>query len=73
MLPTKIAKQLSRRVAEQWQRWLVAGWPKTSHSENKSDGTVELENRRYLAMATPRKGFPFYNSTESNDHPNRPR
>jgi hypothetical protein len=46
--------------AEQRKRWLVVGWPKTSRSEkNKSGGTVELESRRDLAMATLREGFPF--------------
>jgi hypothetical protein len=43
----------------------VAGWPKTSRRENKSGGTVELESRRDLAMATSRKGFPFYSSKET--------
>jgi hypothetical protein len=71
MLPMKIANNSLGEWAEQWQRWLVAGLPKTSQSENKSDDTVERENRRDLAMATPRKGFHFYNSTESNGHPNR--
>jgi hypothetical protein len=66
----RLPNNLLGEWAEQWQRWLVAGWPKTSQSENKSDDTIELENRRDLAMATPRKGFPFYNSTESNGHPN---
>jgi hypothetical protein len=37
-------------------------WPK---GKIKSGGTVELENRRDLPIATPRKGFPFYTSTET--------
>jgi hypothetical protein len=49
---------------------LVAWWPKTSRRD-KSGGTVELEIWQDLAMATPREGFPFYSSTERNDHPNR--
>jgi hypothetical protein len=49
---------------------LVAGWPKTNRREYKSGGTVELENRRDLAMATPREGFPFIPQQKRNGHPN---
>jgi hypothetical protein len=37
---------------------------KLAGEKSKGGGTVELESRRDLAMATPRKGFPFYSSTE---------
>jgi hypothetical protein len=37
-------------------------WPR---GKNKSGGTIELENKRDLAIATPRKGFPFYTSMET--------
>jgi hypothetical protein len=50
---------------------LVAGWPKLAGEKNKSGDTVEFESGRDLAIATPREGFPFYSSTERNDHPNR--
>jgi hypothetical protein len=43
----------------------VVGWPKLAGGETKSGGTVELESRRDLAMATQREGFPFYTSTET--------
>jgi hypothetical protein len=49
---------------------LVAGWPKLAEGENKSGDTDKFESRRDLAMATPREGFPFYSSTERNNHPN---
>jgi hypothetical protein len=51
--------------------WASGGLKKTSRRENKRGDSVELESRRDLAMATPRKGFPFYSSTERNGHPNR--
>jgi hypothetical protein len=41
---------------------LVVGWPKLDEGENKSNDNVKLESRRDLALATPQKGFPFYNS-----------
>jgi hypothetical protein len=44
---------------------MVLSWAKTSQGENKSGDTVELENKRDLAIATPQKGFPFYTSTET--------
>jgi hypothetical protein len=50
---------------------LVAGWPKTSRGEDKSGGTVELENRRDLAMATPRRVSLFIPQRKRNGHPNR--
>jgi hypothetical protein len=39
---------------------LVAGWPKTSWRENKSDGDVELGRIRCLVSAVLGKGLPFY-------------
>jgi hypothetical protein len=64
-LSTKMANSLLEEWAKQRGRdGLVVGWPKTSRRD-KSGGTVELENRRDLAMATPREGFPFYTSTKT--------
>jgi hypothetical protein len=37
----------------------VAGWPKTSQRENKSDGEVELERVQGLVLAVLTKGFLF--------------
>jgi hypothetical protein len=51
--------------AEQRQDGLVAGWPKLAEGENKSGDTAKFESRRDLAMATPREGFSFYSSTET--------
>jgi hypothetical protein len=39
---------------------LVAGGPKTSWRENKSDGDVELGRMRGLVLAVLGKGLPFY-------------
>jgi hypothetical protein len=47
------------------------GWPKLAGRKNKDGDTIELESRRDLAMATPRKGFSFYSPTERNGRPNR--
>jgi hypothetical protein len=55
----KTANSLLGEWAEQRQRWTSSGLAKTSRRENKSGDTVELESRRDLAMATPRKGFSF--------------
>jgi hypothetical protein len=46
-----------------WVGQKLAGW------KNKSGGSVELESRQDLAMATSREGFLFYTSTERNGHP----
>jgi hypothetical protein len=70
-LSTKTAKQLARRVAEQRQRWASGGLAKTIRRKNKSGGTVELESRQDLAMATPQRVSLFIPQQKRNGHPNR--
>jgi hypothetical protein len=46
----------------------VAGWPKSSQRENKSDGDVELERMRGLVLAVLTKGFFLWSHRGCNGH-----
>jgi hypothetical protein len=45
--------------AKQWQRWLLAGWPKLVGKENKSGDNAGLEGRRDFGNGNTAEGFPF--------------
>jgi hypothetical protein len=70
-LSTKTAKQLARRGQSNGRDGLVAGWPKTNRREKQEWRHCRARKQARLGNATPRKGFPFYSSTERNGHPNR--
>jgi hypothetical protein len=56
---TKAANSSLGEWAKQWQRWLLAGWPKLAEKENKCGDSAGLEGRRDFGNGNTAEGFPF--------------